>query len=232
MDNPNSASRARSRSTGPQPWVDNVQKRFSRDGSVTWHRDGPGPPFQPAVEDVLERKGRPSLGAGRDPQARAERDGKAELRADLTSLTIAQLVKLYLDDRETRRLSSYNDYCARLAWWVNELGYKRVRDLGVVSLREAREKLSRSGITPATVNRYLSALRSAWNWGRSTEYLSTTQVWPPKLLLTEAKARTRNLSDDELWIASCRSPKSTARRCTPRSWFRSRVVFARASCSA
>ena len=54
------------------------------------------------------------------------------------------------------------------------------------------------GITPATINRYLSALRSAWNWGRTSGYLSANQVWPPRLLLTEAKGRTRHLSDQEL----------------------------------
>jgi integrase len=48
------------------------------------------------------------------------------------------------------------------------------------------------------VNRYLAALRSAWNWGRAAGYLSTNQAWPPRLLLTEAKGRTRHLSDEEL----------------------------------
>jgi integrase len=95
-------------------------------------------------------------------------------------------------------LLSYKDSVARLAWWVNELGEKRIREVGVVSLREARDKLAKTGITLATINRYLAALRSAWNWGRAAGYLSTKQVWPPRLLLTEAKGRLRHLSDEEL----------------------------------
>jgi integrase len=69
--------------------------------------------------------------------------------------------------------------------------------LGVLTLREARDRLT-PGRAPATVNRYLSALRSCWNWGRAAGLVPADHVWPPRLLLPEPKGRTRALSDDEL----------------------------------
>jgi hypothetical protein len=54
-----------------------------------------------------------------------------------------------------------------LAWWVNHYGAMRVLRTNVLTLREARDKL-RAGRAAATVNRYLSALRSCWNQGRAS----------------------------------------------------------------
>ena len=46
--------------------------------------------------------------------------------------------------------------------------------------------------------RYLSALRSCWNWGRAAGLVPTDHVWPPRVMLPEPKGRVRSLSDDEL----------------------------------
>ena len=87
------------------------------------------------------------------------------------------------------------------AWWVNEHGSTRVSDIGVLKLLAARDKLKGSGDyirAAATVNRCLSAFRSAWNWGRTAGLIQQERGWPTRLLLTEPRGRTRYLSDDEL----------------------------------
>jgi len=53
------------------------------------------------------------------------------------------------------------------AWWIQEFGRVRCVEFNVLRVREARDKLHTEGRGPATVNRYLSAMRSAWNWARS-----------------------------------------------------------------
>jgi integrase len=198
MDNAQGTTRARSRSTSRRSAPTNVQKRENLDGSTSWVALVRVRPFHARSRSFPDRSAAIRWADEQKRQLVAERERASDARADLTSLTVSQLAKGYLEDPETIGLLSYKDSCARLAWWVNALGEKRIRELGVVTLREARDKLARTGITAATINRYLSALRSAWNWGRASGYLSANQVWPPRLLLTEAKGRTRHLSDDEL----------------------------------
>jgi integrase len=70
-------------------------------------------------------------------------------------------------------------------------------ELNVLMLRDARHALQQ-GRKPATVNRYLSAMRSAWNWGRAAGLVPQEQAWPSRLMLTEPKGRVRFLNDGEL----------------------------------
>jgi integrase len=118
-------------------------------------------------------------------------------RRDLVSLTVADLITEYLDDPKTLQLRYFHDLQMLTAWWVNHFGNVKVLDFGVTTAREARKKLN-SGRAPATINRYLSAMRSAWNWGIEAALVPTDRVWPKKLLLKEADARVRYLKDDEL----------------------------------
>ena len=64
-------------------------------------------------------------------------------------------------------------------------------------MRDARSLLS-NGRANGTVNRYLGALRSCWNWGRAAQFIPAEKVWPTRLLLTEPDARVRYLNDSEL----------------------------------
>jgi integrase len=116
---------------------------------------------------------------------------------NLTRLTLRRLADLYLEDPETAALGYHDDLSLLLAWWVNHYGATRVLSLGALTLREARDRLSR-GRAAATVNRYLSAMRSCWNWGRAAELVPQELSWPSRLMLTEPRGRTRFLSDDEL----------------------------------
>jgi integrase len=122
---------------------------------------------------------------------------ESDVRPDLTTLTLAQLIRTYLSDPETQALRHYEGRQLLLSWWINHYGAEKVREFGSMKLREARDSL-RHGRKPATVNRYLGALRSCWSWGRAAQYIPAERVWPTRLFLTEPKERVRFLSDDEL----------------------------------
>ncbi len=122
---------------------------------------------------------------------------RSEGRKNLTSLTIKGLIEEFLADTETKRLRYYPNLEALLAWWVNHCGGEKVLGFGTLKLREARTVLN-NGRAAGTVNRYLSALRSCWNWGRAAQFVPADKVWPTRLLLTEPRERVRFLSDTEL----------------------------------
>ncbi len=189
---------ARSRSASKRSWKGNVKRRVNQDGSIAWVAMVRVRPFHARSQTFRSKDDAAAWADAEKTKLIAERRKAGDARPDLTSLTVSQLAAAYLADPEAQRLLSYKDSCARLAWWVNKIGEKRIREVGVVTLRDARDKLAQTGIAPATINRYLSALRSAWNWGRASGYLAENQVWPPRLLLTERRPRTRHLTELEL----------------------------------
>lgn len=114
-------------------------------------------------------------------------------------MTVARLITEFLEDPETKGLRYYDSLSLLLAGWVGHYGGTKVVELDVLQLREARATL-KTGRAAGTVNRYLSmsAMRSAWNWGRSAGLVPQEQAWPSRLMLTEPKGRLRYLSDNEL----------------------------------
>jgi integrase len=128
-------------------------------------------------------------------QAQAVRGGA---RHDVTQLTIGELIRQHLADPETNKLKSYGDVERLLAWWKNSYAADKVLDFGVLTLRSARDKKLHTVHGPATTNRYLSAMRACWNWGRAAGLVPLERSWPSRLMLTEPRGRTRFLSDDEL----------------------------------
>jgi len=129
-------------------------------------------------------------------ELRKQRDGGA-LRHDVPRMTLAQLIKEFLEDPNTQGKRYLADLSLLLAWWTGHYGSTKIMDTSVMMLREARNTL-RHGRQPGTVNRYLSAMRACWNWGRTSGLVPQEKVWPEKLMLTEPRGRSRYLSDAEL----------------------------------
>ena len=112
-------------------------------------------------------------------------------------MTVAQLIREFIEDPETQVLRYFSSLSLLLAWWTGHYGAHKVMELNVLTLREARDTL-RAGRKAGTVNRYVSAMRSAWNWGRAAGLVPQDQLWPSRLMLTEPKGRARYLNDTEL----------------------------------
>ena len=123
-------------------------------------------------------------------------------RPDIAKLTVKKLVEEYVADPKAKALKTYDSNQDLLDWWVAEHAADRLVDFGVMTLRAARDKLQSTGRKRAraagTVNRHLSAMRAAWNWGRSAGLIPLERAWPSKLLLPEPRGRMRFLSDGEL----------------------------------
>lgn len=172
-----------------------ILKRKTAD-RISWLAQVRVKPYKPTSKTFDTRNEAKQWADDLERELRGERRAK-RTRPTLTKLTIAELVRQYLDDPQTRALRSYDSLEPLCAWWVNTYGGEKVLDVGALVLREARDRL-RPGRSPARVNRYLSAMRAAWNWGRAAELIPQKLSWPTRLMLTEPKGRTRYLSDDEL----------------------------------
>lgn len=170
----------RRKKTGDRPWLAQVRVR----------------PFKPASKTFATKQDAEEWAGALERELKRQRKARS-VRPSLTKYTVAQLARDFLADPETAALRTHSSLELLLAWWVNHYGAERVLEFGALTLREARSKLQ-PGRKPATVNRYLSALRSAWNWGRAAELIPQKLSWPSRLMLTEPKGRTRFLDDDEL----------------------------------
>lgn len=173
-----------------------ITKRRNRDRSTSYVAQVRVRPFKPVAKAFGSRDEADTWAAALEKSLRSDRQAGA-LRPDVARLSIAALVREYLADDAATSLRSYRDTQDRLAWWVNHFGNERVRDLGVLRLREARDRL-KPGRAPATVNRYLAAMRSCWNWGRSAGLVPQDRPWPTRLMLAEPSGRVRFLADSEL----------------------------------
>jgi integrase len=117
---------------------------------------------------------------------------------EVGKLTVADLIDRYLLDPNTQALDSYADTSRALGFWRGDYGATKLRVFGPAQVLDGRARLIAGNRKPATVNRYLSWMRRAWNWGRKTGLVDSGAAWPPELLLTENNRRQRFLSDDEL----------------------------------
>lgn len=174
-----------------------IQKRSNGDGStsfVAWVRIGK---FKPATRAFSTRKDALAWASALERELRKRRDEGDPVSRDVTRMTIADLASQFLADPNTKGLRTYDDLERLVLWWVNNYGSERILRFNVLGLREGRGRLE-PGRAPATVNRYLSAMRSCWNWGRSAGLVPQDRLWPDRLALTEPRERTRYLSDDEL----------------------------------
>jgi integrase len=177
-----------------------VRRYKNGDGSTSYVAQVRIQPFKPIAKSFPTKPAALDWADDTEKSLRKQRERGAD-RSDLPALTVKTLVDEFLADSETKALRYVDDLERLCAWWVNEYGSTRVADLGVLKLRAARDKLKDGGETErgaATINRYLSAFRSCWNWGRTAGLIPQERGWPSRLLLTEPRGRTRYLTDDEL----------------------------------
>jgi integrase len=172
------------------------QKRKNGDGTTSYMAWVRIKPFKPASKAFPTKPEAQAWATALEAELKKQRE-VGQARKDLPSLTIKGLIEEFLADPEVTQLRYYSDLQLLLAWWVNHAASEKVMGFGTLKLREARDLL-RNGRAPGTVNRYLSALRSCWNWGRAAGLVPQEKAWPTRLFLTEPRERVRFLSDAEL----------------------------------
>lgn len=153
--------------------------------------------FKPVAKQFADRAAAVAWADEEERALRKLRDRGAAV-PELASLTVADLVDRYARDPNTRALDSFEDTDRALGFWRERCGAIRLRAFGAVQIVDARDALLASGRKPATVNRYLSWMRRAWNWGRAAGLVDSAAAWPVRLMLRENNARNRFLTDDEL----------------------------------
>lgn len=173
-----------------------IQKRKNKDGTTSFLALVRIKPYKPASKAFSARSDAEAWAERLEKELRAQRRQGAA-RRDFSRLTVKNLIDEYLADPETAGKRSLATKQDRLSWWVSNFGPEKISDLNVVTLREARQKLQH-GRGHATVNRYISEMRSCWNWGRSAGLVVENKTWPMRLMLSEPVGRTRHLSDEEL----------------------------------
>ncbi len=138
---------------------------------------------------------------GKDEEKRLRTEiekGQNVVRDDITRLTVGKLINTYLADPDVTGLRTFKDIDRLLSWWLKQHVSTRILDFNVPTIRAARDKLREEKPTPATANRYVSAMRACWNWGLNTGFIPQDRAWPRKLLLTEPPRRTKFLTDEQL----------------------------------
>jgi integrase len=129
---------------------------------------------------------------------------------ELTATTVGGLINKYLEAPETKQLKGYDQIERLVGWWLAEYNDTKLLDFDDDRMRAGRDKLTREVKTPGhknkaaskkrepgTVNRYVSAMRAAWNWGIKTKKIPKDRTWAAELMLTEPKGRVRFLDDAE-----------------------------------
>lgn len=173
-----------------------ILRRKNGDGSTAYLAQVRVAGFKATAKTFTTRKAASTWADKMEAMLRDERE-RGSVRPDLANLTLGNLLLEFLSDPETTRLKTFDDSHRLCSWWIQKYGTERAVEFGVLQVRKARDELSK-GRGPATVNRYLSALRSAWNWARAAGILPNDQLFPSRVLLTEPRGRTRYLKDDEL----------------------------------
>ncbi|MBF0455564.1 MAG: site-specific integrase [Magnetococcales bacterium] len=151
-----------------------IQRRETKEGKVSYRVQVRLKGF-PVQRATFERKTDAKKWATQTEAA--IREGRHFKTTEAKRHTLADMVDRYIQEvLPSKPKSSYN-YTIFLNWWKNELGDRVLADITPPLISEYRDKLA-SGVTqygkprgPATVNRYLGALSTAfttatneWQW--------------------------------------------------------------------
>jgi integrase len=130
--------------------------------------------------------------------------------------TLAELVDRYIRDVIPKKGRWARYQVPQFAWWRAELGALSLADVTPTVIAEARDKLARGKIGPATVNRYLAALSHAltlavkeWGWIEDSPFRKITRSKEPR-------GRVRYLGDEERGrlLEECRKSTSPDLYCS------------------
>lgn len=143
--------------------------------------------FKPTSKSFSAKRGALDWAAARERELRAQRE-RGGARQDVGEISIRQLIERFLADPGTRQRRYFLDLERLVAEWAAEYGDLKVRAFGRYQIARFRDALV-AGRSPATVNRYMSAMRRCWNWGMEHGYVLDAAMWPKKLMLEEPKAR-------------------------------------------
>ncbi len=146
----------------------------------------------------------------------AIREGRFFPSAYSKRKTVSEMIDRFLYEELPSRPKFRHEYKSQLNFWRKELGHLRLSDVTQFEISAGRDHLSKvvtrrhKVMSPATVNRHLAALSSAFRvaineWG----WLKENPVRQVKKL-RESRGRTRFLSDDERknLLEACRSSKN------------------------
>jgi integrase len=172
--------------------------------------------FRPTSQAFPTRAEAQEWASGLEKQLRAERARTGlGVRSDASAITLRELVERFLADPVVRQTKYFPELSLLLATWVNEYGGVKVRAFGRIHVEtmrdtllakrlrtaqrptkkkkpadgaEARPKAPKT-MSAARVNRYVAAMRRAWNWGQVKGYVLTSLPWPAEVMLPEPKPR-------------------------------------------
>lgn len=139
-------------------------------------------------------------------QEQAVDEGRALPNAIARRMTLRAVIDAHMArDRDSRDPTKVS----RLGWWADELGDRKLADIGRAAIAESMDKLADGGRAPATVNRYLASLSAALRDAVEREWIAENparKVRRPR----EDNARHRYLSDEErpALLAACQAPES------------------------
>lgn len=162
--------------------------------------------FDPARQAFDSRAEAEAWASEYESELKARRT-RGDARRSLTSITLREVIALYMADPKTRQLRSVDRVEAMLGYWANRLGDEPMRTVGKQQLATVRAELlasrpanhgkaSTATLSAGRVNRYLAAMRACWRWAVAEGY--ARQAWPARIMLTEAKPRAVTATREEL----------------------------------
>tara|TARA_R110000824_G_scaffold318073_1_gene505215 strand:- start:40885 stop:41946 length:1062 start_codon:yes stop_codon:yes gene_type:complete len=178
-----------------------IQKRTSQTGETTYRvqiRLKGFPPQHASFTRLTDAKKWASATES------AIREGRYFKTAESRKHTFAELADRFIEQvLPTKPPKAQEVQTTQLLWWKEKLGYHTLGDVTPALITECRDDLLKGKVrgnkkrSPATVNRYLSALSHAftvavneWGWLDDTPMRKVNKA-------PEPRGRTRFLSDDE-----------------------------------
>src|SRR5688572_17059259 len=168
----------------------------TRDGRTVWLAQVSVKGFKRQSRQFSDKKTAKAWADAEEAALRKLKQADA-LSPDAADITIKELAERFLRDPKVRQVRYCDDLERLVAVWVERYGDRKVRYFGAVQIIDLRDELLK-GRKPATVNRYVSAMRRCWNWGREVGLIDRAAGWPSAVMLGEPRGRSRYLDDDEL----------------------------------